>query len=269
MTTETKKTLSIKAEILRLKDGNTARSIMLGGKRYIYMSDLVDTYGSSFVKHLQMPPKLERINDGVTNQNRKLVTVADFRNALSSLSAPKKKSVEPVKQKYVAEQYTFDFAKDKEGELPSTKTSFTQVVVKPADKRPTLIGITITASEVNKPMSAVPTAEETEKDKARMLRAQIKGLIENFAVRRAAAINDESEDAISKIRKDQYIALYTEFERILSPKLESKGYKLEDFGLGKARFRKDKDQRMFDLVEAVNALPQLLIVAKEMFSLKK
>lgn len=59
-------------------DNNGSRCVQLERRKYLFVSDLVKTYGSGFLNLLEEAPIIRRITHGSNSQTRRLVASADF-----------------------------------------------------------------------------------------------------------------------------------------------------------------------------------------------
>jgi hypothetical protein len=69
--------------------GENIRAVKLNNKKYLFVSDLCEKFGTGFIAMLDVPPIKQKINYGANTQNRYIVTVTDFRNAMNKKAEPK------------------------------------------------------------------------------------------------------------------------------------------------------------------------------------
>lgn len=228
--------------------GNTVRSININKRKYYFVSDLTKIYGRGFVSKLPNATLLRRVNDGVTNQERRLVNVTEFKDTLRTTKA--NISVSPTTTKLTAalsQQVVMDFT-SKPVEIEEKRS--------PAED---LKNIQIDLSDVR-------TVEDVQQSS---IKGQINALVYNYI--HTKAINEgwtdeELEHNDRQKYREVYAALYKEFDRVISAQLHVKGKNLEDYGLGVESH--GHRQNYLTRVGKQGLLPQLLDVAKQMFGYK-
>lgn len=83
-TTGLKNTKDIVSGVTHEKvNGELVRGVKLNNKKYLFVSDLCEKFGTEFVSKLDTPPIKHKINYGANTQNRYIVTITDFRNAMN------------------------------------------------------------------------------------------------------------------------------------------------------------------------------------------
>jgi hypothetical protein len=75
------------------RDDNGFRCVNLERRNHYFVSDLVEAYGSGFLKKLSNPPVIKRIKDGNNSQSRRLVSSTDFKSVCTKFKLSPKKNL--------------------------------------------------------------------------------------------------------------------------------------------------------------------------------
>jgi hypothetical protein len=250
-------------------NGFSCRTVEIRGSKYLVLHDLIAAFGRKFVNFLLIPPIVARVSDGSNSQDRRLVTITQFRNARNLQMESKDKKIAARASRNTAkpgrveaEQHLFPF--ETLGDLRAKETK------KVEPKEFDLSKITIDPSSVRKPGQDAPKEAKPAPSPEQVLRTRINSLVDNFAIVTALEENRTDDVEFGRIKGRMYTAMYEEFDRQIASALETSGKQLSDYGLGlEARInlaqKAKKGCNYMAVIEKLGCLPQLLVVAKQMF----
>lgn len=255
------------APIAKIK-GQDCRYTKIDNKKFLYYSDLTKIVGKDFVRELRTPPIVARVSDGSNSQDRRLVNVTDFRNALRQLAETKgatKKAVKTTKMPSActnSDQACFEFIQPKEKKVVAqacpevVKVKLTSTEAEGFD----LSDIKLDTSLVGSIYSKLRAKDET-------LKSQINAIVHKY-VNNLVMENGFSDDSpeVCELRAHAYTSLYKEFDAHYSTELDKRGMTMSQVGLGaKVRYN---GNRYMDVLASKGALESLFAVAKRFFNKK-
>ena len=261
-------------------NGFNCRAVTIQGLKYLVLHDLIATFGRKFLNYLLIDPVMYRVSDGSNSQNRKLITITQFRNARQAqMEGDGKKitsatSKKPRTTRIEAEQSVFPFEKVATQEpvkepvqprKPVSCNTESQNPVKFDISKVTIDPVSVRKAGVDNPkeQKAPATAEQ-------LLRIKINSIVDNYAILYAIKAKRTEDVEYGRIKSMCYTTMYDEFDRQIELALRETGKKLSDYGLGlEARInmaqKNNKRNNYMQAIEELGCLPQLLVVAKQMF----
>jgi hypothetical protein len=275
----------------KIVEGCIVRSVLIAKRKYYFVGDLTDVYGSSFLSKLATPCVIKRVSDGSNSQQRRLVTATDFNNALKIVlnerRHSKKTSRKVTSKKITAPKTTqMTMAALLDQEKPSNTQEDAPAVTKivqpkiasdfileeracwtpPVKRQPVANERTKANASGTENEDALEPVKDLESATSEMLRSQINMLVDKHAKKKGG--DTASRQDQNQVRMDLYRTLYQEFDRTLASNLGCNTYELKEYKLG-LTYRTKGGVKYLDRIQESGYLALLANVAKKLFTSSK
>jgi hypothetical protein len=274
----------------KIVEGCVVRSILIAKRKYYFVGDLTDVYGSSFLSKLAVPCVMKRVSDGSNSQQRRLVTATDFNNALKLVLNEKQHSKKTAKKvtatRTTQMTMTSPLRKNKSTNVQEGAPAITNIAPQPPQTQTAGSFVLEERASWTPPVNrqhasdehAMDSFSETEKEDAmepvkdlesatsEMLRTQIRLLLDRQAKKKSGDAASQQDQ--NQVRKELYRTLYQEFDRALASNLGCSTYELKEHKLG-LTYRTKGGVKYLDRIQDSGYLSFLGSVAKKLFTASK